>query len=71
MWEKAQKVLIGALIAGGGAFLTYLAQWVSGADLGVYGPLAAAVIATLINALRKLSEHVSEQVLKDPFEGDK
>lgn len=71
IWEKIKKVLIGALIAGAGAALTYLLAWVSSADLGTYGPLLGAFLSVLINLLRKLAEQVAESALKEPFEGEK
>lgn len=57
---KAKKVLIGALIAAGGAFLTWIYQWVSGNDLGVWTPLVVSLLSVLINALRKAGEAYQE-----------
>ena len=46
-----KKIGKGALIAGGGAVLTYVAQL--GLDFGVYTPIATAVLAILINMIRE------------------
>lgn len=51
-----KKVGIGALIAAGGAALSYLADWLNVVDLSVYGENAVvigAVASIIINALRK------------------
>lgn len=56
MSEKAISVLKGAGIAAAGAILTYLGQYVSGADLGQWGPLVAALLSVAANAVRKYSQ---------------
>lgn len=56
MSEKAKSVLKGAAIAAVGAILTYLSQYVSGADLGQWGPIVAALLAVAANAVRKYSQ---------------
>lgn len=48
-WIKVWK---GALIAVGGALLTYVAQTAGGMDFGVYTPIVASALAILINAAR-------------------
>lgn len=48
-----KKVGKGALIAGAGAILTYLAEAIPGIDFGQYTPLVAAILGILINFGRK------------------
>lgn len=48
-----ESILIGALIAGGGALLTYASQTITQIDFGTYTPLAVALGGILINAGRK------------------
>ena len=43
----------GLLIAAGGAALTYVSEWASGADFGILAPLITAGLAVVINAFRK------------------
>lgn len=45
-----KKVGKGALIAAGGAVLTYLAEAIPGLDFGEYTPVIVAVSSVLINA---------------------
>lgn len=52
--DAAMKVLKGAAIAAAGAVLTYVTQWVSGADFGSYTPAVVAGWSIAANALRKL-----------------
>lgn len=47
------KIARGAAIAAAGAVLTYLAQYVSSADFGVYTPVVVAVSSILINACKE------------------
>ena len=49
-----KKVGIGALIAGGGAILTYLATAIPGVDFGIWTPVAVGLASIVINFLRKL-----------------
>jgi hypothetical protein len=49
-----RKIVIGALIAGAGAVLTYVAQL--GIDFGVFTPFATAIMAILVNSLREYSK---------------
>lgn len=51
--ESLLSLAKGAGLAGGGAALTYVAQWAASTDLGIYGPAVAALSAVGINALRK------------------
>jgi len=51
--ENGKKILKGILISGGAAILTYLAQFISSTDFGVYTPLVAALGGILINAGRE------------------
>lgn len=48
-----QKVATGALVAIGGALLTYLTQTVAQIDFGDYTPVAVAVSSVLVNVARK------------------
>ncbi len=54
---KLWSVAKGAMIAAAGAALAYGAQAAStlgtSADLGVYGPVVAALLAVAVNALRQ------------------
>ncbi len=52
--EGLKKVGKGALIAGGGAVLTYLAEAVPGIDFGAYTAIAVGVFSVAINFFRKL-----------------
>lgn len=52
-WQKVASVARGAGIAAAGAALTYLIQWVSGADFGELTPALVAVLSVLANAVRK------------------
>lgn len=49
-----KKVGIGALIAGGGALLTYLASTIPGVDFGQWTPVIVGISSVVINFLRKL-----------------
>lgn len=51
-WGKLGK---GILIAAGGAAVTYLSQWVSDVDFGVYTPIVTAAAAFAVNFIRKLA----------------
>lgn len=48
--ETVRKIFKGAAIAASGAVLTYLAQYISSADFGVYTPVVVAVSSIIINA---------------------
>ena len=52
-WDDGWKILKGALVAAAGAALTYLAEWVSGADFGEYTPVVVSLSAVLVNIARK------------------
>jgi len=49
-WASIGK---GLLIAAVGAGLTYLTQWISGADFGDYTPMIVAALSVLTNLVRK------------------
>jgi len=49
-WEKIGR---GALVAGAGAFLTYLAEAIPGVDFGQYTPLVVAMLSIFVNYARK------------------
>lgn len=53
MSDEVKSILKGAAIAAAGAVLAYATQYVSGADFGVYQPIAVAVLSIAANALRK------------------
>ena len=58
--DKLISVAKGAGIAAAGAVLTYLSQWASGADFGAAGPVVAAVLAVLVNVVRKAAAPKAE-----------
>ena len=47
------KIARGAGIAIAGALLTYLAQYISSTDFGVYTPLVVTIASILVNAGRE------------------
>lgn len=51
--ENWLKVGRGALIAMGGALLTYLAQFISNTDFGVWTPLVVSIGGIIINMGRE------------------
>lgn len=51
--ENLIKIAKGAGIAVGGVLLTYLAQFVSNTDFGIYTPVVVALWGILINAGRE------------------
>jgi hypothetical protein len=53
MSERWRKILVGLGLGVAGAVLTYLGEWATGLDLGVWQPLVAAGIAALLNVVRK------------------
>ena len=57
-FDKASLIKIGKgiLIAGGGAALVYFLQAVPEMDFGVYTPIATAIAAVLINAIKEYKE---------------
>ncbi len=50
-WASLGK---GALVAAAGAVLTYTSEHLSAQDFGMYGPMAAAVLAIVVNYFRKV-----------------
>lgn len=58
-WVKVGK---GLLIAMGGAGLTYLGQFVTGADFGALTPVVVAGFSVLVNYMRKLGIGTSPKV---------
>jgi hypothetical protein len=60
--EKILSVLRGALYVSAGAALTYLAHWLTSADVGVYAPLATAAAALLVKAAHLFSSPDGEPV---------
>ena len=49
-----KKVCIGAVVAGVGALLTYLIQYLSQQDFGVWTPAIVSFLSILANIIRKL-----------------
>lgn len=49
-WKKIGK---GLLVALAGAGLTYLTEWISGADFGTVTPIIVAGFSVIANLLRK------------------
>lgn len=52
--EDWKRIAIGALIAGAGAVLTFLAENLGNMNFGEYTPVVVAGLSILINILRKL-----------------
>lgn len=52
MSDHTWKVVVGGLVAMGGAGVAYMGQWALSGDLGQYGPIAAAMSAVVLNAVR-------------------
>lgn len=50
-----KSVLKGAAIAGAGAALTFLSEYISGQDFGTWTPLLTAGLSVLVNAVRKIA----------------
>lgn len=48
-----KKVGTGALVAIGGALLTYVSTFVAGSDFGPYTPIVVAVWGIVVNVARK------------------
>lgn len=51
--ENLIKIAKGAGIAVGGALITYLAQFISDTDFGIYTPVVVALGGILINSARE------------------
>ena len=51
--ETMKKILSGALIAGGGAILTYLAENLTSLNFGASTPIVVALASILINTGRE------------------
>jgi hypothetical protein len=51
--EDVKSLLIGALITGGGALLTYLSENISKVSFGDWTPAVVVVASLLINTVRK------------------
>jgi ABC-type antimicrobial peptide transport system permease subunit len=56
--EDLTKLGVGALVAVGGALLTYLADTIPGVDFGVYTPVVVAIASILINSARKFLQEL-------------
>ena len=52
-WKKVGK---GALIAVGGALLTYFSTWIAGTDFGAYTPIVVAGWGIIVNVAHKYIE---------------
>ena len=62
--EDIVSILIGASIAGGGAFATYLLEGLAQLDFGEWTPMVVALLSVLINAVRKWIAESSYAVKK-------
>lgn len=51
--EDLKRIGVGALVAVGGALITYLADTIPNVDFGVYTPVIVALNSILLNSLRK------------------
>jgi len=56
--EDLKKILIGACIALGGSFLTYLSAILTQIDMGIYTPVVVAIFSILINTGKKFIEGI-------------
>lgn len=56
--EDLTKLGVGALVAIGGALLTYIADTIPGVDFGAYTPIIVAIAGVLINAARKFLQEL-------------
>ncbi len=65
---RLKKVGMGALIAGAGVVLAYLAGAIPGVDFGPYTAVVAGVAMVLINAARKGLEHLGDTALPSDIE---
>lgn len=54
------KSIKSALIASGGAALTYLLSWATEQDFGIYTPMVVAALSVLVNFLKELARKESE-----------
>jgi hypothetical protein len=57
---KLTKLLKGALIAGLGAGLTYMAEGLQGIDFGEWTPIVVAGFAVFVNAIRQTFRHTED-----------
>jgi hypothetical protein len=48
-----KRIGLGAIVAAGGALLTYLSENIGGIDFGDWTPVAVAFLSVLVNVLRK------------------
>lgn len=48
-----QKILIGALMAGIGAIVTFIVENINGVDLGQFTPFVVMIVSILANVIRK------------------
>jgi hypothetical protein len=51
--ETLLKIGRGSLIAGGGALLVYLLQWLTTLDFGLATPMVVALASILVNSVRE------------------
>jgi len=51
--KSLKKIGKGAIIAGGGAVLTYILQYLSAMDFGIFTPLVVALCGIAINATKE------------------
>lgn len=57
---KLIKLFKGALIAGLGAAMAYMAEGLQGVDFGEWTPIAVAGFAVVINAIRQTFRHTED-----------
>jgi ABC-type antimicrobial peptide transport system permease subunit len=57
--ENTLKILKGAMVAAGGAFLTFLVQASTGSMFGIFTPLVYIIASTMLNYLRKVVEQMN------------
>jgi len=59
-----KKILLGSMIAIGGALLLYLSIALGATDFGVWNPLATAFCGIIVNAVRLYVQDTREDITK-------
>jgi len=59
-----KKILLGSMIAVGGALLLYLSIALGATDFGVWNPLATAFCGIIVNAVRLYVQDTREDITK-------
>lgn len=64
MADKLKSLALDAAIVGGSAALTALSAWAANAELGIWGPIAVAVLTALAKAIQKLGPDAADRVVR-------